>query len=49
MEELCSVLSVSMGVAGKTKTAAAPEAVMKNADKALYKAKQQGRNCVVKG
>lgn len=42
-------VTVSIGVAGRTKTAPEPEQVMKMADKALYKAKEKGRNRVEKG
>ena len=42
-------VTVSMGVAGRSKAAPEPEQVMKLADKALYKAKEGGRNRVEKG
>lgn len=41
-------LSVSIGVATSSKTIKSPFEVLKLADNALYKAKQNGRNCVVK-
>ena len=39
-------VTVSIGVSDSDKTGATPESVIKNADKALYKAKKSGRNCV---
>lgn len=39
-------ITVSIGVAGKTSNAESPEDVIKRADKALYRAKKKGRNCV---
>lgn len=41
-------LSVSMGVATSSKEYKTPTSVMKLADEALYKAKEAGRNCVMK-
>ena len=40
-------VTVSIGVAERSKERPTPEAVIKAADKALYKAKQNGRNCLV--
>ncbi|MBT6406088.1 MAG: diguanylate cyclase, partial [Rhodospirillaceae bacterium] len=40
-------VTVSMGVAQPSIEATDPDAVMKEADKALYKAKKAGRNRVV--
>ncbi|WP_026476595.1 GGDEF domain-containing protein [Alkaliphilus transvaalensis] len=39
-------VTISIGVANRTKETKSPQEVMKNADKALYKAKKKGRNCV---
>jgi len=39
-------VTVSIGVSGPEKVGINPELVIKNADKALYKAKKSGRNCV---
>lgn len=39
-------VTISIGVAERTESLASPEAVMKAADKALYKAKSRGRNQV---
>ena len=41
-------VTVSIGVAERTEKAATPEAVVKAADKALYRAKKAGRNRVAK-
>lgn len=41
-------VTISIGVAGRTKETKSPMEVMKNADKALYRAKKKGRNCVSK-
>jgi len=41
-------VTVSMGVADRTEKAATPEAVVKAADRALYRAKRAGRNRVAK-
>ena len=41
-------LSVSIGVATSSKESKIPSNVMKLADEALYKAKEAGRNCVMK-
>lgn len=40
-------VSISIGVAKKTAELTTPEIVLKAADKALYKAKKAGRNCLV--
>jgi len=40
-------VTISIGVAERTDVVDMPDQVMKNADKALYKAKQNGRNCTV--
>jgi len=40
-------VSISIGVAKKTAELTTPELVLKAADKALYKAKKAGRNCLV--
>ena len=42
-------VTVSIGVAQPTLQAVTPEEVIKNADKALYTAKDSGRNKVVSG
>lgn len=42
-------ITVSIGVSEKDKGQELPEQIIKAADKALYKAKKQGRNCVVAG
>lgn len=42
-------VTISLGVAERSADNSTPEEVMKAADKALYKAKKKGRNCVVKG
>lgn len=42
-------VTVSIGVAESGEERTAPETVLKSADKALYKAKNRGRNQVVKG
>jgi len=39
-------VTISIGVAGKSTTYTNPEQVLKGADKALYKAKNAGRNCL---
>jgi len=39
-------VTISIGVAGPEKNFSSPEKVIKSADKALYKAKRTGRNCV---
>ncbi len=39
-------VTISIGVAGSEKSYSSPEKVIKTADKALYKAKKTGRNCV---
>ncbi|MEO3946288.1 GGDEF domain-containing protein [Gorillibacterium sp. CAU 1737] len=41
-------VTVSIGVSNRSETAKTPDAVMKEADKALYRAKKKGRNCVSK-
>ncbi len=41
-------VTISLGVAGKGTSAKTPQEVLKNADKALYRAKKKGRNCVSK-
>lgn len=41
-------LTVSIGLASNSKTNKTPQEVMKQADNALYKAKENGRNCVIK-
>ncbi len=40
-------VTISIGVASKNATYTNPEQVLKGADKALYKAKNAGRNCLV--
>ena len=40
-------VSISIGVAAKTPELTTPEAILKSADKALYKAKKAGRNCLI--
>jgi diguanylate cyclase (GGDEF)-like protein len=40
-------VSISIGVAKKTAELTTPEMVLKAADKALYKAKNAGRNCLI--
>ncbi len=42
-------ITISIGVAEKNRRDSAPEDVIKKADRALYKAKEQGRNKVVRG
>jgi len=39
-------VTVSIGIADSTKNPASPWDVLKLADKALYRAKKKGRNCV---
>ena len=39
-------VTISIGVSGPDKNQGTPEKVIKSADKALYKAKKAGRNCV---
>ncbi len=41
-------VTISLGVASKSASAKTPQEVLKNADKALYRAKKKGRNCVSK-
>lgn len=41
-------VTISIGVAMKDKNNKSPQEVMKSADKALYRAKNKGRNCVSK-
>lgn len=41
-------VTISIGAAMKDKSSKSPQEVMKNADKALYRAKNKGRNCVSK-
>ncbi|KAB3529819.1 GGDEF domain-containing protein [Alkaliphilus serpentinus] len=41
-------ITISIGVAEKTNDTRLPQDVLKNADKALYRAKKKGRNCVSK-
>ena len=41
-------VTISIGIAKKDKNTKSPQEVMKNADKALYRAKKKGRNCVSK-
>lgn len=41
-------VTISIGVAEKSEKLKSPEEVMEAADKALYKAKKNGRNCVCK-
>lgn len=41
-------VTISIGVAEKNETYSTPEEVRKAADKALYRAKKKGRNCVTK-
>lgn len=42
-------ITLSFGVTDATKAGASPDAALQRADKALYKAKQAGRNCVRAG
>ena len=42
-------VTVSIGVCEPEKGSTTPEKVIKNADKALYKAKKSGRNCIKSG
>lgn len=39
-------VTISIGLAERTEDARSPEEVIKAADKALYRAKKKGRNCV---
>ncbi|MNE41980.1 response regulator PleD [compost metagenome] len=41
-------ITVSIGVSQKNDKSKTPDAVMKSADTALYRAKKKGRNCVSK-
>ncbi|MOA37986.1 Response regulator PleD [compost metagenome] len=41
-------ITVSIGVSQKNEKYKTPDAVMKSADTALYRAKKKGRNCVSK-
>lgn len=41
-------ITVSIGAAQKNENCKTPDAVLKSADKALYRAKKKGRNCVCK-
>jgi len=41
-------VTISIGYAERTAKNANPTAVLKAADKALYKAKKKGRNCISK-
>jgi diguanylate cyclase (GGDEF)-like protein len=41
-------VTVSIGVADSTTKESSPEAVLKKADRALYRAKESGRNQVAK-
>jgi diguanylate cyclase (GGDEF)-like protein len=40
-------VTISIGVAQRNETKQTPEETLKNADTALYTAKQNGRNCVI--
>ena len=46
-EDLAIQITSSFGVASKTQRSATIQAILNNADKALYKAKESGRNTVV--
>jgi diguanylate cyclase (GGDEF)-like protein len=41
-------VTISIGVAEKSESYKTAEEVLKAADKALYKAKKNGRNCICK-